>query len=89
MRSFKEKEVADDQLKFALPSVLEHVVMPGDTIQGLCLRYRVSAVELRRHNNFSGEAYPRSTDYVKLIESLRFIVVLNLIVLKCQLHSLS
>ena len=43
------------QVNFPYPSVLEHVVMPNDTIQGICLRYRVSAVELRRHNGFSGE----------------------------------
>ena len=53
-RSFKDKEDADFHMNFPNPSVLEHVVMPGDTIQGICLRYRVSAVELRRHNNFSG-----------------------------------
>ena len=35
-------------------SVIEHVILPGDTFQGLCLRYRVSAVELRRWNNISG-----------------------------------
>ena len=54
--SFKSIQTGDDQMKFTLPSVLEHVVMPGDTIQGICLRYRVSAIELRRHNNFSGKS---------------------------------
>jgi hypothetical protein len=48
------EEVGDGQINFINPSVLEHVVMPGDTIQGICLRYRVSAIELRRHNGFSG-----------------------------------
>mmetsp|Transcript_2221 Transcript_2221/g.3032 ORF Transcript_2221/g.3032 Transcript_2221/m.3032 type:complete len:250 (+) Transcript_2221:144-893(+) len=31
-----------------------HTVMPHDTLQGICLRYRVSAVEVRRLNLFSG-----------------------------------
>eukprot|EP01039_Chlorochromonas_danica_P006425 gene6425-7084_t len=39
------------------PSVIEHVVMPEDTLQGLCLRYRVSAVDLRRANLFSGNNF--------------------------------
>jgi hypothetical protein len=34
--------------------LIEHVILPGDTLQGICLRYRVSAVEVRRHNMFSG-----------------------------------
>jgi hypothetical protein len=49
-----ENTPVDAKVNFTNPSVVEHVVLPGDTIQGLCLRYRVSAVELRRHNNFSG-----------------------------------
>lgn len=36
------------------PSVIEHTVMPSDTFQGICLRYHVSATELRRVNMFSG-----------------------------------
>jgi len=36
------------------PGVIEHVVMPSDTLQGICLRYRVSAVDVRRMNMFSG-----------------------------------
>lgn len=36
------------------PRVIEHVVMPGDTLQGICLKYRVSAVNIRRLNMFSG-----------------------------------
>jgi hypothetical protein len=37
--------------------VIEHIVVPTDTIQGLCLRYRISALQLRQHNNFSGQAF--------------------------------
>lgn len=39
------------------PAILEHVVMPADTLQGICLKYRVSAVTLRQCNNFSGNAF--------------------------------
>jgi LysM repeat protein len=38
------------------PSVVEHTVMPSDTLQGICLRYRVTPVELRRVNMFSGNS---------------------------------
>jgi LysM repeat protein len=44
----------DGAVVFSKPSILEHTVMPGDTLQGICLRYRVSAVDLRRANVFSG-----------------------------------
>mmetsp|Transcript_11855 Transcript_11855/g.14520 ORF Transcript_11855/g.14520 Transcript_11855/m.14520 type:complete len:285 (+) Transcript_11855:206-1060(+) len=33
---------------------LEHVVLPSDTLQGLCLRYKVKPVVLRQVNMFSG-----------------------------------
>jgi len=36
------------------PAVIEHIVLPTDTLQGICLRYRVSTTTLRRHNVFSG-----------------------------------
>ena len=36
---------------------IDHLVMPGDTLRGICLKYRCSAVELRRYNNFSGDAF--------------------------------
>jgi LysM repeat protein len=31
-----------------------HTVLPSDTMQGLCLRYRISATKLRQANRFSG-----------------------------------
>lgn len=37
-------------------SVIEHVILPNDTLQGICLRYRVSSLELRQWNNFSGSS---------------------------------
>lgn len=36
------------------PLVVGHIVLPSDTLNGLCLRYNVSAVDIRRLNNFSG-----------------------------------
>lgn len=33
---------------------LEHVCLPTDTIQGICIAYKVSASQLRRANHFSG-----------------------------------
>ena len=36
------------------PKYLEHVILPGDTLQGLCIRYKISPVKLRQVNQFSG-----------------------------------
>ena len=33
---------------------VEHTVLPSDTFQGLCLRYRITATQLRQANGFSG-----------------------------------
>ncbi|VEU33513.1 unnamed protein product [Pseudo-nitzschia multistriata] len=33
---------------------MEHVVLPTDTLQGICIAYKVSASQLRRANHFSG-----------------------------------
>lgn len=38
------------------PSVIYHDVQPEDTLQGICLRYGVSIMEVRRVNMFSGNA---------------------------------
>ena len=35
---------------------IEHVVLPTDTLQGLCLAYKLSATRLRMENNFSGNS---------------------------------
>jgi hypothetical protein len=35
------------------PLVIEHLVMPEDTLQGICLRYRAPLLEVRRHNFLS------------------------------------
>lgn len=33
---------------------IEHIVLPTDTIQGICLAYKVSAMRLKKENGFSG-----------------------------------
>jgi hypothetical protein len=53
----EEFEVYNRVKTFPTSSFIEHVVMPEDTIQGICLRYRTSKLELRRNNNFSGDAF--------------------------------
>lgn len=35
---------------------IEHVVLPTDTLQGLCLAYKISATRLRTENSFSGNS---------------------------------
>jgi len=37
-------------------SYMEHKVLPTDTLQGLCLAYKISAVKLRMANKFSGNS---------------------------------
>jgi len=37
-------------------SYIEHKVLPTDTLQGLCLAYKISAVKLRMANKFSGNS---------------------------------
>ncbi|KAG7364403.1 hypothetical protein IV203_037605 [Nitzschia inconspicua] len=36
---------------------VEHVVLPTDTLQGICIAYKVSATHLRRANHFSGNLH--------------------------------
>jgi len=38
------------------PDVIIHEVQPGDTLQGICLRYGVSIMEVRRVNMFSNNS---------------------------------
>lgn len=35
---------------------VEHIVLPTDTLEGVCLAYKVSASSLRRANHFSGNS---------------------------------
>ena len=34
----------------------EHIVLPSDTLQGICLAYKISATRLRQVNQFSGNS---------------------------------
>jgi hypothetical protein len=47
---------ADEQVssEMADPGFIEHTVLPSDTFQGICLKYKIGALELRRANGFSG-----------------------------------
>jgi LysM repeat protein len=33
-----------------------HVVLPTDTLQGICLAYKISTTQLRQANHFSGSS---------------------------------
>lgn len=36
--------------------LVEHIVLPSDTLQGICIQYRISATKLRQINIFSGSS---------------------------------
>jgi len=36
---------------------IEHIVLPSDTLIGICLRYKIKKEELRRHNGFVGDNF--------------------------------
>ena len=52
------KTISDDQPDKQLPvapvDYVMHTVVPSDTFSGICLRYKVTATQLRRSNHFSG-----------------------------------
>lgn len=50
----KESSAEPEAVTFKTHVNLTHLVMPHDTLQGLCLRYRVNATELKRFNMISG-----------------------------------
>ena len=41
-------------LKYDEGTLVEHIILPNDTLQGLTLQYKVSATRLRQLNKFSG-----------------------------------
>eukprot|EP00903_Cladosiphon_okamuranus_P005961 g5885.t2 len=55
----KEQEEEEEQAeeKQRAPAFLEHVVMPDDTLAGICLKYKVKDRELRRLNGFVGSHF--------------------------------
>jgi hypothetical protein len=44
----------DRTLGVAGVDYIEHIVIPADTLQGVCLAYKISATRLRQVNQFSG-----------------------------------
>lgn len=44
----------NSKIEKKVPKAVKHIVQPTDTLQGLCLRYKISPVELRQFNRFSG-----------------------------------
>lgn len=57
LRKYAEPSMTPGSIIFEAPVVIEHVILPSDTLQGICLRYRISAVTLRQYNKFSGNAF--------------------------------
>jgi hypothetical protein len=53
----RNEDQSANEITYTEGTWLEHVVMPEDTIQGICLKYKTSVLELRRNNNFSGSAF--------------------------------
>mmetsp|Transcript_12575 Transcript_12575/g.22487 ORF Transcript_12575/g.22487 Transcript_12575/m.22487 type:complete len:278 (-) Transcript_12575:167-1000(-) len=45
---------------------IEHVVLPTDTLQGLCLAYKLSATRLRMENSFSGNSLQMAPKKLKI-----------------------
>jgi LysM repeat protein len=54
LMSLAQHTKEDGTVVFNQPSIVEHTVLPNDTLQGLCLRYGCSLVNVRRMNMFSG-----------------------------------
>jgi hypothetical protein len=65
LKKYLDSVSSPDQMVFDAPAIVEHVILPTDTLQGICLRYRVTAVTLRQYNNFSGTSF-RSRKYLRI-----------------------
>mmetsp|Transcript_19716 Transcript_19716/g.22838 ORF Transcript_19716/g.22838 Transcript_19716/m.22838 type:complete len:484 (+) Transcript_19716:393-1844(+) len=37
-------------------TMIEHIILPNDTLQGICIQYKISATRLRQGNQFSGSS---------------------------------
>jgi len=46
--------------------MIDHVVLPTDTLQGLCLAYKISATRLRMENGFSGNSLRMAPKKLKI-----------------------
>eukprot|EP00752_Nemacystus_decipiens_P018734 g16796.t1 len=55
MEKKEEKELGEE--KESGLDFLEHVVMPDDTLAGICIKYKVKDRELRRLNGFVGDLF--------------------------------
>jgi LysM repeat protein len=49
-----ESESKDGKEKTVFPECVEHVILPSDTLPGICLSYKVTPTVLRQYNRFSG-----------------------------------
>lgn len=49
-----DSENGDRTLGIKDVDYVEHIVIPSDTLQGLCLAYKISATRLRQANHFTG-----------------------------------
>lgn len=60
-----QEEEAEQNFEF-----YEHITLPSDTLQGICLRYGITPIKLRQANNFSGNNLhlaPRKLKIPKLV----------------------
>lgn len=49
-----DSEIGDRALGQLDVDYMEHIVLPSDTLQGICLAYKTSGTRLRQANHFSG-----------------------------------
>uniref|UniRef100_A0A7S2K0C8 LysM domain-containing protein n=1 Tax=Leptocylindrus danicus TaxID=163516 RepID=A0A7S2K0C8_9STRA len=49
-------KVKDQGSSNSVQAYVEHVVLPSDTLQGICLSYKINASKLRQVNQFSGNS---------------------------------
>lgn len=55
------------------PNVVVHEILPEDTLEGICLKYNVTATEVRRVNMFSGNSiHFKKTLIIPLCKGLSF-----------------
>lgn len=50
---------------------IEHVVLPTDTLQGICLAYKISATRLRMENGFSGNCLQMAPKKLKIPTNIK------------------
>uniref|UniRef100_A0A7S4QUU5 LysM domain-containing protein n=1 Tax=Ditylum brightwellii TaxID=49249 RepID=A0A7S4QUU5_9STRA len=50
----REEEKQKERQKSAGPTHIQHIILPTDTLAGICLKYKISAVKVRQINRFSG-----------------------------------